>query len=72
MIGTDTNEYKNMVRVVKYIQGTIGIPLILSINESGKIKWYVDSVFAVHKDTRRHNVGFVTMVIGGAYLQSSK
>ena len=58
--------------MIKYIQGNIGLPLILSIDKSGNIKWYVDESFAVHKDIRSHNGGFMTMVIGGAYVQSSK
>ena len=58
--------------MIKYIQGTIGLPLILSINESGKIKWYIDAGFAVHKDMRIHTCGFMNMVIRGAYMQSRK
>ena len=72
MIGPDTDEYKKLARVMKYIQVTIGLPLILSIKKSGNIKWYVDAAFAVHKDMRSHIGGFMTMVAGGAYVQSSK
>ena len=57
---------------MEYIQGTIGLPLILSIYKSGKIKWYVDEAFAVHKDMRSHTGGFMTIVTGGAYVKSSK
>ena len=57
---------------MKYIQGTIGLPLILSIDKSLNIKWYVDASFAVHKDMRSHTGGFMTMGSGGAYVQSSK
>ena len=60
------------MRVTKYIQGTIVLPLILSVDKSGNIKWYVDAYFAVHKDTRRHTGGFMTMGIGGAYVQYRK
>ena len=70
--GPDTGDYKNLARVMKYIQGTIGLPLIFSIDKSGNIKWYVDSSFAVHKYMRIHTGGFVTMGIGGSYVQSSK
>ena len=38
----------------------------------GNIKWYVDAVFAVHKNMRRHTGGFVTMGNRRAYVQSSK
>ena len=51
-----------MVRAMNYIQGTIGLPLILSINKPGKIKWYVDAAFSVQKDTRSHTGEFMTMV----------
>ena len=57
---------------MKYIQGTIGLPLILSINNSGNIKGYIEASFAVHKDVRIHTIGFVAMETGGAYDQSSK
>ena len=55
---------------MKYIQLTIGLPLILSIDKSGNIKWYIYVAFAVHKDMRSHTGGFMTMVAGGAYVQS--
>ena len=57
---------------MKYIQGTIGLPLVLSINKSGNIKWYVDAAIAVHKDMRSLNGGFMTMVTVGAYAHSRK
>ena len=72
MIGTDTDDYKNLARLMKYIQGTIGLSLILSIDKSGNIKWYVDASFAVHKDMRSHTGGFITMLTGGDYVQSIK
>ena len=57
---------------MKYIQGTIGLPLILSIDKWGNIKWYVDASFAVHTDMRSHTGGFMTMGTWGSYVQSIK
>ena len=57
---------------MNYIQVTIYLPLILSINNPGNIHWYVDAAFAVHKYTRIHTSGFMTMVTGGAYVQYVK
>ena len=57
---------------MKYIQGIIGLPLILSIDKSVNIKWYVDALFAVHKYMRSHTGGFMTMGTGGGYVHSSK
>ena len=33
--GLETYDYKKILRVTKYIQGIIGLPLILSIKNSG-------------------------------------
>ena len=60
----DTDDYKNLARVTKYIHGTIGLPMMLSIDKSVNIKWYVDTVFAVHKYMRSHDGGFTSMVTG--------
>ena len=72
MRGPDTDEYKNLARVTKYIQRSICLPLILSTDKSRNIKWYVDASFAVHKDMRSHTGGFMTMRTGGVYVQSIK
>ena len=45
---------------MKYIHGTIGLSLILPIEKSGNIKWYVYTKFEVHKDIRTHTGGFMT------------
>ena len=72
MIEPDTYYYKNMTMVMKCIQVTIDLTLILPINKSGNIKWYVDVAFAVHKYMRSHTGGFGAMVTGRVYFQSSK
>ena len=57
---------------MNYIQGTIGLTLILSIDKSGNINWHVDAAFVVHKDMRSHTGGLMAMGKVGAYLQSRK
>ena len=57
---------------MKYIQVTIGIPLILSIYKSVNIKLYVDALFVVHTYMKSHTGGFMTMETGCFYLQSIK
>ena len=68
MIYPETYDYKNLERVMNYIQ----VPLILSINKYRNIKWYIDSKFALHKDIRSHNSGFKTAGILGAYIRPIK
>ena len=58
--------------VTKYIQGTIGLPLIFQIDNSGNIKGYIDAAFLVNKDMRSHTGAFMTMETGGGYVQSIK
>ena len=67
-----TDDYKNLASVMNYIEETIGLPLVLSINKSGNRTCYVDAAFVVHKYMRSHTGGFMTMVTGGDYVQSSK
>ena len=57
---------------MNYIQGTIGLTFILSMEKSGNIKWYVDAEFAVNKEIRIHTGGFMTTKTGEAYVQSIK
>ena len=68
----DNDDYKNLKRVMKYIQGTMLTTSIMSINNSENIRCYVDAAFVVNKDMRIHTGGFVTTVTGGAYVQLSK
>ena len=66
--GPDTEDHKNLVRVMKYTQVTIVLPLILSIEKTGNVKWYVDAAFAVQKYMRSPTGGLMTMGTVGAYV----
>ena len=46
------------------------MPLILSIDKSENIKWYIDAVFLVHKYMMIHTGGFMTVVTDWDYVQS--
>ena len=67
----NTDYCKILTRMMKYIQGIIGLPLILSIDKSGNIKWCVNAEFKVYKDMKIHTSSFMTMGTGGAYLHYS-
>ena len=56
---------------MNYIQGTIGLPLILSIEKYRNIKWYVDAYFVVYNDMS-HTGGFMTIETGVAWVQYNK
>ena len=64
----DVDDSHKLARVMKYVRGTIGLPLIMPIEKYGNIKWSVDAEFAVHKYMRTHTGGFLKRGTGGAYV----
>ena len=68
VIMPDNDYFKKLERVTKYVQGTIGLPLILSIDKSVNIKWYVDASFELHEYMMSRTCGFITMGTVGAYV----
>jgi len=57
---------------MKYLDCTIGLPLILGMDKGKTIKWYVDATFAVHNDMKSHTGAIMTFGRGSAYSRSSK
>ena len=50
-----------MVHMVRYIRGTRTLPLILSANGGGILKWWVDASFAIHPNMRGHSGGGLSL-----------
>jgi hypothetical protein len=48
----DKDDWIKLVHLMRYIRGTRTMPLILSANGSGILKWWVDASFAVHPNMR--------------------
>ena len=48
----DTDDQLKLVHVAKYLDATIGLPLILSMDGMGEMRWHVDASFAVHNDMK--------------------
>jgi hypothetical protein len=57
---------------MRYLRGTIGLPLILGIDDTGILRWHVDASFAVHKDMKSHTGMTLTMGRGAATSNSAK
>jgi hypothetical protein len=57
---------------MKYIRGTLKLPLILSADGSGILKWWVDSAFAVHPNMRGHSGGGLSLGRGFPNMGSTK
>ena len=49
---THKDYWGNIFHIIKYIRKTIYLPLILSANGSGFLKWWIDASYAVHPNMR--------------------
>jgi hypothetical protein len=57
----DKDDWNKLVHFMRYIRGTRTMPLILSANVSGIMKWWVDASFAVHPIMRGHSGGGLSL-----------
>ena len=55
--GLDTDDWKKLARVIRYLQDTLGFPLITCVDDSDNISWYIDASYAIHKDMKSHTSG---------------
>ena len=51
----DEDDWHKLRRLLKYLRGTICMPLILRADSLNVIKWWVDALYALHGDMRGHN-----------------
>ena len=68
----DTDDYKKLAWVMKYLRGTIDMPLTLEADDSNIIKWWVDASYGVHPDMRSHTGGVLTLGKGAVYATSTR
>jgi len=67
----DKQDWSKLTHLIKYIRGTIDLPLVLSANGSGIVKWWVDASFAVHPNMRGHTGGGMSLGRGFAVTIST-
>ena len=51
------SDWENMIRLLKYLNGTRKKCLSLKIDKINVLKWYVDLSFGVHADFKSHTGG---------------
>jgi len=61
-------DWQNLMRLLKYLNGTRQDKLTLTTDDLHIVKWYVDASFAVHPDFKSHTGGVMTF--GGGAVQS--
>jgi len=68
----DLDDWGKLTWLVQYLRNTLKLPLILSANGSGILKWWVDAAFAVHPNMRGHSGGGLSMGTGFPIVSSTK
>jgi hypothetical protein len=68
----DRDDFKKIVRVMKYLQGTVGLPFTLSSDGSGTLAWWVDASYAGHPEMKGHTGGMFSMGQGIVYSTSTR
>lgn len=68
----DTDDWKKLCHMMRYIRGSRKMPLILSANGSHILKWWVDASFAVHPNLRGHSGGGLSLGRGMPIVGSNK
>jgi hypothetical protein len=68
----DIDDWGKLWRLLKYLHGTIDLPLTLSIDDMCVVKTWVDAAFATHHDMRSHTGGYITMGKGALYASSKR
>jgi hypothetical protein len=72
-VGKATEEDdEKLLRVLKYLNGTLGMKYKLGAKNLKELKVWVDAAFAVHMDMRGHTGGLVSMGTGAFMCKSSK
>ena len=65
-------DWTKLVRLMKYRQGTEDMVLTLSATRVLHVKWFADTVFAVHPDMKSHTGCAMTMGCGCVVANSRK
>jgi hypothetical protein len=68
----DKDYWTKLVHLMRYIRGTLTMPLILSANGSGILKWWVDVSFTVHPNMYGHSRGVLSLGRGFPIVSSTK
>jgi hypothetical protein len=66
------DDWNKLVHLMKYLRSTCMLPLILSANGTGIMKWWVDVAFAVHPNMQGHNGGGLSLGRGFPIVSSTK
>ena len=65
-------DWKKLIRLLQYFNGTLDMPLILGADSLAKSKPWVDAAYAVHDDMKSHTGGATSLGCGAIMCKSTK
>ena len=68
----DKDDWHKLGRMIKYLQATPDLSLMLESDGTGKIYWWVDASFAVHMDMKGHTGSCMSLGKGCIYCDARK
>ena len=72
MRNPDTDDQKKLARTICHLISTVYLPLILQVDDSGVIEWWVDASFAVHEDMKSRTGMYMSLGAGTIHAGSMK
>jgi hypothetical protein len=68
----DEDDYKKLGRCMKYLRGTIDMPLTMEADDLSIVKWWVDASYGVHPGMKSHTGDTMSMGKGSVYSRSTR
>ena len=69
---SDEDDWGKLKRVIKYLNGTKNLKLMLSADNVGIVNWFVDASYAIHNDCKGHTGAMLTLGSGAIASKSQK
>mgnify|MGYP000055058244 CR=1 FL=1 len=69
---SDEDDWKKLTRMIRYLRGSLDLPLILRADSVPVPKWWVDGSHATHPNMRGHSVGCMSLGKGMPINTSTK
>jgi hypothetical protein len=63
------DDMKKLMRLLSYIRETINLPLTIGMDDSNKIRWWVDASFGTRFEMRSQTGGTMSLGIGSIYYK---
>jgi hypothetical protein len=68
----DEGDCKKLARCMKYLRGTIDMPLTMEADDLSIVKRWVDALYGVHPDMKSHTGATMSIGQGSIYSKSTR